>query len=39
MTVNQILNVKGSDVYSILSGITVYEALRIMEEKNVGAFL
>jgi predicted transcriptional regulator len=39
MTVNQILNVKGRDVYSILSGITVYEALRIMGEKNVGALL
>lgn len=39
MTVNQILDVKGRDVYSILSTITVYEALRIMGEKNVGALL
>ena len=39
MAVNQILDVKGRSLYSILSGITVYEALRIMEEKNVGAFL
>ncbi|WP_140485198.1 CBS domain-containing protein [Flavobacterium sp. GSA192] len=39
MTVNQILSVKGSDVYSIVSTITVYEALRIMGERNVGAVL
>lgn len=39
MTVNQILDVKGIQVHSILSTITVYEALRIMGEKNVGALL
>ena len=39
MTGNQILDVKGRDVYSILSTITIYEALRIMREKNVGALL
>lgn len=39
MTVNQILSVKGSDVYSIPSSITVFEALRIMGEKNIGAVL
>lgn len=39
MTVNQILNEKGSEVYSIVSTITVYEALRIMGERNVGAVL
>ncbi|WP_026714889.1 CBS domain-containing protein [Flavobacterium daejeonense] len=39
MTVNQILKEKGSDVYSIVSTITVFEALRIMGEKNVGAVL
>lgn len=39
MTVNQILDVKGNEVHSILSTITVYEALRIMGEKNVGALL
>ncbi|MFV7234317.1 CBS domain-containing protein [Flavobacterium sp. ZB4R12] len=39
MTVNQILDVKGKEVHSILSTITVYEALRIMGEKNVGALL
>jgi CBS domain-containing protein len=39
MTVNQILDVKGKEVHSIPSTITVYEALRIMGEKNVGALL
>ena len=39
MTVNQILDVKGILVHSIFSTITVYEALRIMGEKNVGALL
>jgi CBS domain-containing protein len=39
MTVDQILKEKGHDVYSIVSSITVYEALRLMGEKNVGAIL
>jgi CBS domain-containing protein len=39
MTVNQILNEKGNEVHSIPSTITVYEALRIMGERNVGAVL
>ncbi len=39
MTVNQILNRKGREVYSIPSNITVYEALRVLGEKNVGAIL
>ena len=39
MTVNQILNEKGNEVHSISSTITVYEALRIMGERNVGAVL
>lgn len=39
MTVNQILSVKGNDVHSIVSTITVYEALKVMGEKNVGAVL
>jgi CBS domain-containing protein len=39
MTVNQILSVKGREVYSIPSSITVFEALRIMGEKNIGAVL
>ena len=39
MTVNQILAVKGKEVYSVLSSITVYEALVSMSEKNIGAIL
>ena len=39
MTVNQILNTKGKNVYSIVSTITVFEALRVMGEKNIGAIL
>jgi CBS domain-containing protein len=39
MTVNEILNKKGTEVYSIKSDISVYEALRIMGERNVGAVL
>lgn len=39
MTVNQILIEKGTAVHSIVSTITVYEALRIMGERNVGAVL
>lgn len=39
MTVNQILAVKGNEVYSVLPSITVYEALVSMSEKNIGAIL
>ena len=39
MTVNQILNAKGKNVYSVLSTTTVYEALKVMGERNVGAVL
>ncbi|MDR6844152.1 CBS domain-containing protein [Flavobacterium granuli] len=39
MTVNQILSTKGRGVYSIVSTITVFEALRVMGEKNIGAIL
>jgi len=39
MTVNQILSTKGKEVYSILSTITVFEALKVMGERNVGAVL
>jgi CBS domain-containing protein len=38
MTVNQILSA-GNVVHSIVSSITVYEALKVMGEKNVGAVL
>jgi CBS domain-containing protein len=39
MTVNQILNAKGRNVFSVLSTTTVYEALKVMGEKNIGAIL
>ncbi|MBG6110500.1 CBS domain-containing protein [Flavobacterium sp. CG_23.5] len=39
MTVNQILSTKGKEVFSIVSTITVYEALKVMGEKNIGAVL
>ena len=39
MTVNQILSTKGKEVYSVLSTNTVFEALTIMSEKNIGAIL
>ena len=39
MTVNQILSTKGKELYSILSTNTVYEALTVMSEKNIGAIL
>jgi CBS domain-containing protein len=39
MTVNQIISVKGKSVYSIISTITVYDALKVMGEKNIGAIL
>lgn len=39
MTVEQILNAKGKNVYSVLSTTTVYEALKVMGEKNIGAIL
>jgi CBS domain-containing protein len=39
MTVNQILKTKGSEVFSIKSNITVYDAIKVMGEKNIGAVL
>lgn len=39
MTVGEILSEKGNEVHFILSTITVYEALRTMGEKNIGAVL
>ncbi|WP_269685790.1 CBS domain-containing protein [Flavobacterium lacustre] len=39
MTVDQILSTKGKEVYSVLSTNTVYEALAVMSEKNIGAIL
>jgi len=39
MTVNKILSKKGKEVFSVLPTITVYEALGVMSEKNIGAIL
>ncbi|MBC7888682.1 MAG: CBS domain-containing protein [Ferruginibacter sp.] len=39
MKVSDILQAKGSNVYSITSALTVYDALKIMGEKNIGALL
>lgn len=39
MTVNQILSKKGKEVFSVPPTITVYEALGVMSEKNIGAIL
>ena len=39
MKVADILASKGSNVYSVTGDITVYEALKVMGEKNIGALL
>ena len=39
MTVGQILAKKGKEVFSVLPTITVFEALGVMSEKNIGATL
>jgi CBS domain-containing protein len=39
LTVRQILNDKGYDVWSTTPDATVYEALQLMAEKNVGALV
>ncbi|MBX9887838.1 MAG: CBS domain-containing protein [Flavobacteriaceae bacterium] len=39
MTVNQILSRKGSEIFFVTSTITVYEAIKVMGEKNIGAVL
>jgi len=38
-TVKQILEAKGHEVWSVPPDATVYDALRIMAEKNIGALL
>lgn len=38
-TVREILKKKGSDIYSISPQATVYEALQVMADKNIGAVL
>ena len=39
MKVAEILQAKGTKVFSITSELTVYEALKLMGEKNIGALL
>ena len=39
MTVNQLLKTKGSAVWSVTPETSVFEALRVMAEKNVGALV
>jgi CBS domain-containing protein len=39
MKVADILRSKGSNVYSVTENITVYDALKVMGEKNVGALI
>lgn len=39
MTVKDLLNSKGRDVYSIAPDASVYDALKIMAEKEVGALV
>jgi CBS domain-containing protein len=38
-TVRQLLDIKGSDVWKITADANVFDALRLMAEKNVGALL
>lgn len=38
-TVNQLLQAKGRDVWSIDPGASVYDALKLMAEKDIGALL
>ena len=38
-TIDAILNNKGSEIYSIASNATVFEAIEMMDKKNVGALL
>jgi CBS domain-containing protein len=39
MLVKDLLNLKGRDVYSVAPDASVYEALKIMAEKEVGALV
>ncbi len=38
-TVQELINLKGRDVWSIEPGKTVFEALQVLAEKNIGALL
>ncbi|WP_298224513.1 CBS domain-containing protein [Flavobacterium sp.] len=39
MTVNQIISKKGGQVHTVLPNLTVFEALKLMCDKNIGAIL
>jgi CBS domain-containing protein len=39
MTVNQLLKIKGSAVWSVTPETSVFEALQVMADKNVGALV
>ncbi len=39
MKVSDILKVKGSPIYSVSGDVTVYDAIKIMGEKNIGALM
>ncbi len=38
-TVREVLHAKGYDIWSVDAGVTVYDALKLMAEKNIGAVL
>ncbi len=38
-TIRHILQLKGHDVWSVTPDVSVYEALRLMADKNIGALL
>jgi CBS domain-containing protein len=39
LRIRDVLKTKGSDIWSVSSKVTVYKALEVMAEKNVGALL
>jgi CBS domain-containing protein len=39
MKVSEILKVKGSHIYSVTGDLTVYDAIKVMGEKNIGAIV
>src|SRR5437868_2268135 len=39
LTVNDIIKTKNNDIFSVLPGSSVYEAIKLMGEKNIGAVL
>ena len=38
-TVREVLHAKGYDIWSVDAGASVFEALELMAEKNIGAVL